>query len=314
MQTSWQAINPTNNLFYWWNGTDDDTYYPIYIPQCSPGTITIFEDALEAALKSVFYPASGTENSTAVVSVDPSTLRVTLSPGNDLKGVNGTLNTDGHFVCFANRSSRDNKPFGVDELGYNSDSHEILGAYPTLDGSDRQNAALNQSGTAPSTGPGAHYFPLRANTHTLEAIYLRTGIESTNMQTENFTLDIPNTDVVTPSQLFARIPVGGNCSNSFGENIHITYLHGDDTFSMYPNTRSFDRLTFAIQDEQGRPIWIYRRDVNKAPMEFTCTLRVDICELEPSVNDETNAVLGAHDKQRVEAMVGKKKLRIEAGF
>lgn len=312
MQTSWQLINPTNNTFFWYNYSSEEgaanEYYKITIPPSSPSNRSTFETILEECVQKVLNDAT--------VSIESSTMQVQINPGDAILGTAGQVSTEGYFVFFANRKNNDNNPdrTTINVLDYNSDSYELMGAYPTQDGANPVSGALAADGT-PAAGQNTHYFPIRCNMHTLESLYLKTGIESTNMQSDDFAFDIPNTDIVTPSQIFARIPVEANAnSEKFGDNIHIQYLHSADTYSMYPNTRAFDRINFTLQDEKGRPMWAYREDVAKHPMEFSVVLRVDVCELEPSASDETTAILGAHDKERCEREVGRKKSRVGSGF
>eukprot|EP00965_Chrysotila_dentata_P058612 1945037-Pleurochrysis_carterae.AAC.1 len=57
-----------------------------------------------------------------------------------------------------------------------------------------------------TTGPGVHVTVLPPLLQTVDALYLRSTMQSESMQTHNFDIGSPDTQEVTHSSIVARIP------------------------------------------------------------------------------------------------------------
>jgi len=93
--------------------------------------------------------------------------------------------------------------------------------------------------------------PFVAQLNTLEAIYIRTNLHSGNYQTYGFEKDLPNEQGLTPTQIFARIPLTSTAQRDI-DYPFITFEDPNGLFSMYLNQTQLSQVYFSITDDKGR--------------------------------------------------------------
>lgn len=245
IRRNWYNINQHNNTIYWYDPTGPGTFLPITI---APGNYDTWGasgsgagtliGAIEIALGAV--PALlGT-----TASYNPVSRKIVL----DLTGAAGPLNAGSRFVAFQVKKSP-NAPTGVSDNGYFNDAHEIWGGYPTRDNWTVPVDLLSGS-TAGGPVATAQQSPFVAQMNTIEAIYIRTNLHSGNYQTYGFEKDLPNQQGLTPTQIFARIPLTQQYSTLFDPFINFEDPNG--LFSMYLNQTQLSQVYFSITDDKGR--------------------------------------------------------------
>ena len=249
---NWYPVNQTNNTFFWFDGATN-TYLPCVI---APGNYETFGltgvpsvppapplDMVSAVLDAILQvPAlAGT---TAFYT--PQTRKYTIT-------LPGGLPAGSKFVSFQVKQLP-GPPAGVSEGAFFNDSAELLGGFPT-----RDNFIANQpidlfSG---SSTPGLavvspQISPFVCALNTLEAIYIRTNLHSGNYQTYSFEKDLPNQSGLTPTQIFARIPLS---RAYFDEQFEfLSFEDPNNLFQMDLNQTQLSQVYFSLTDDKGRPL------------------------------------------------------------
>ncbi len=233
MRRNWYNVNPSNNTFYLYNPAGAGTYSPIVIAQGTYATFASLATAIQTAIVSVIA------GSTVVYDATLRKYTITLGP---------TAPAGSFLVCFQVKLDNAFQPAGVSNNGYFNDSQELLGAIPTRDGWG--GVPVNAFGTA--TGVNPMITPYVAALNTLEAIYIRTNLHSGNYQTFGFEKDLPNQQGLTPTQIFARIPLSRAYFDPEFE--FVSFEDPNSLFSMYLNQTQLSQVYFTITDDKGRLI------------------------------------------------------------
>ena len=233
MRRNWYNINPTNNTFYLYDPAGAGTYTPIVIAQGTYPTFALLTTAIQNAVVAVVAGST--------VVYDPILRKYTITLG-------AGVPAGAYFVCFQVKLNDGFQPATVSNGGFFNDSQEILGAKPTRDGWN--GVPVNAFGTTVGVGP--HISPFVAALNTLEAIYIRTNLHSGNYQTFGFEKDLPNQQGLTPTQIFARIPL----SRAFfdPEFEFVSFEDPNSLFSMYLNQTQLSQVYFTVTDDKGRLI------------------------------------------------------------
>lgn len=224
---NWYSINQTNNTFYLNDGAGNYTEITI-----APGSYRSFPDLATAIQTAVAAVVAG-----STCAWDDITRKFTITLG-------AAAPVGSFFVCFQCKTGV--IPVGVSNSGFFNDIHEILGAQPTRDSS----VPVNAFGS--STGPGAHISPYVGALNTLEAIYIRTGLQTNNYQTFGFERDLPDQNGLTPTQIFARIPL----SRAYYDNQFefVSFEDPNDLFQIDVGQKQLTTVNFRITDDKGRDI------------------------------------------------------------
>lgn len=246
VRRNWYNINQHNNTIYWYDPTGVGTYTPItidpgnYLNWGSSGVANTLINAIEVAINGAGIPALvGT-----TASHNPLKRQITL----DLTGAAGPLVAGSRFVAFQVKKSPP-APTNVSENGYFNDAHEIWGGYPTRDGwTDPVDlfTGLTTGGAVATTQTS----PFIAQLNTIEAIYIRTNLHSGNYQTYGFEKDLPNQQGLTPTQIFARIPIGSQYS--IPPEPFVEFEDPNGLFSMYLQQTQLSQVFLTITDDKGR--------------------------------------------------------------
>ena len=233
MRRNWYNINPSNNTFYLYNPAGVGTYSPIVIAQGTYSTFALLNTAIQTAVVAVVAGSTS--------AYDPILRKYTITLG-------AGAPAGSFLVCFQVKLNDGFQPTGVSNGGFFNDSQELLGAIPTRDGWNGVpvNAFRNTTGVAP------HISPFVAALNTLEAIYIRTNLHSGNYQTFGFEKDLPNQQGLTPTQIFARIPLSRAYFDPEFE--FVSFEDPNSLFSMYLNQTQLSQVYFTITDDKGRLI------------------------------------------------------------
>ena len=280
MRRQWFNVNQTNNEFYF---VSANAYYPITI---APGLYSSFQGGTYAASTAGLDPnprglgqALHVAVEVAVAALNTAlstsiTVTSVLYDGN-ARGFSITLGGTGipadlQTACFQCKTGV--QPTGVSDAGFFADTHEILGAIPTRKASSVQ-SALTKSGSTFSS-----VFP--ASLNSLEALYLRCNVQTSNFQTHGFERSMPDRNGMSESNIFARIPLSAACFEDVFEVV--TFEDSNDLFQVHLTQKTLDSLVLEVTDDKGR--LLSEKDPRQADlglMAFKCTLRWDALEEEP---------------------------------
>jgi hypothetical protein len=252
MRRNFYPINPTNNTFFWYDPTlpVGSRYAPIVVDvgnydsfaPTNPAGATppqSLGDAIIIAIRAV--PALAT--STIAYSQYTRKYTITLPVG---------LPANAGFVSFQVKGDNNLQPAQVSDGAYFNDFHEIIGGYPTRDNWGGVPIDLFTGAPVGGAVPATVSSPFVASLNTLEAIYIRTNLHSGNFQTYGFEKDLPNQQGLTPTQIFARIPL----SRAYFDPVH-EFINFEDTnnlFTMDIDQTQLSQVFFTITDDKGRLI------------------------------------------------------------
>ena len=257
MRRNFYNINQTNNTFYIFSPLNS-TYRECVIAPGNYNDYATLALAIQSALVGVYIGSTCTFNQI--------NRKFTLTLGPAVTAYDPAS----YIVCFQCKGTN-TQATNVSDAGYFSDVHEILGGIPTRDGwlVDRPENAFGPNSTG---GVTPNISPYLGSLSTLEAVYVRTTIHSSNYQTYGFEKQQPNqSGGLTPTQIFARIPV------TSGDLI--VYEDTNDLFSMYLNQTQLSQCEFSITDDKGR----FLPEINTGQAEigmlsFKMSLRWEVLE------------------------------------
>lgn len=246
---NWYNINATNNIFYVFDPAGP-SYTECIIPA---GNYMTFDTPSAVGPPSIGAPLTEGIVSALVnggyggtCTYDANTRKLTITPTGFPAGA--------YIVCFQVKSNAPvGPPIGVSDEGYFNDSCEIFGAKDTRDGFDGitpQNA-FEIAGVGP-VGAGPYITPFVAQLNSLECIYVLSDLHSGNYQTYGFQKGLPNQSGLTPTQIFARIPIDKAFFDPDGE--FVDYQDSNDNFQMFLHQTQLNQVAFTITDDKGRLI------------------------------------------------------------
>jgi hypothetical protein len=247
IRRNWYSLNKYNNTFFLYNFPALGQYTKFTIKPSSYRTFPDLATGIQDAIQAV--PALAA--STCVWEPLVRKFKITLA---------GALATS-YFVCFQVAGNNPPPPTGVSADGdeYFNDSTEILGGKRTSagwDGVTPNNAFVNANTVdAPAqTGNGDHFSKYVGALNSIEAIYLRSGIQNNNFQSLSFeggSGSNPQSALVSTS-IFARIPISRATYDDVFEIIQ--YEDYNDNFSMLLQQQHLSEMTFLLTDHAGRPL------------------------------------------------------------
>jgi hypothetical protein len=280
---NWYNINATNSIFYVYNPAGS-VYTECRIPEgnyesfdtpAAVGPPAVGESLCEGVVAALVN--AGFVGSTCTY--DPRTRKLTITPVGIPAGA--------YIVCFQVKS---NSPFGppagVSEEGYFNDVCEILGALDTRDGWDGanpQNAFENTFTGVGPVGPVAMSSPFVAQLNTLECIYILSDLHSGNYQTFGFQKGLPNRSGLTPTQIFARIPLKKAYFSP--EDEFVDFEDTNNNFTMFLHQTQLSAVKFTLTDDKGRLIpEVAPRQAEEGSLSFKMSFKWEVVvdELPPS--------------------------------
>lgn len=239
MRRNWYSINPTNNTFYLYDPAGP-SYRQITIADGSYrkfGATSADADSLCQAIKDGL--AAAVPAITATVAWSEVTRKFSLT-------VTAGAPANSFFVCFQVKSGA-NKPANVSDGGFFNDVHEILGCKPT-----RNNFVTPVNAFGNTVGIAVHTSPYVGALNSLEAVYIRTNLQTNNYQTFGFERSLPDEQGVTPTEIFARIPL--TLAYYDDQKEFISFEDPNTLFTIILGNKQLDTITFRITDDKGRNI------------------------------------------------------------
>lgn len=248
MRRTWYDINQTNNVIYWYCPglepnplvyTGIGVFYPVVIKPGSYDSFTKLATAIVAGM-------TVTGLTTTCTYLDTSrafTLTVSAAAG--------ALNdANAFFVSFYDDSEA--PPTGVSQLGFLNDSAEIYGGFSTNLLSDLKPLFGSFGGYV--TGLNAYISPFPAQLSSLEAIYIRCSLGSSNFSSSGFEPQVPNVQAgLNATQLWARIELSASVYNVLEP--FVSYVEpSDGNFPLYLQYKQLDQMTIQITDDKGRDL------------------------------------------------------------
>ena len=296
MRRNFYNVNPSNNTFYWYDPSlaPANQYTPLVIaegnysafgptnPAGASPPLTLGDAIINAI--NAHAPLTG-----ATIAYSPITRKWTLN----LTGSAGPLNANSRFVSFQVKKEP-SAPDGVSDNGYFNDCHELLGGYPTR---DKYTSPVDVFTGSSAGGAVAttKISPFVAQLNTLEAIYIRTSLHSGNYQTYGFEKDLPNQQGLTPTQIFARIPL--NRPYYDPNNPYIVFEDTNNLFTMFLHQTQLSQVYFTLTDDKGRLLQqVAPNQAQVGNLSFKMSFRWEVVEDEIKP-DENRLKLGNISKK-----------------
>ena len=280
MRRNWYSINPSNNIMYWYNpGNPPATQYAVitiqegtydsFVPSAPAGAAppVSLGDAIINGINAVAALAGST------IAYSQYTRKYTITTPAGLPAGSG-------FVSFQVKQ-QSQIPAGaitITPAGFFNDSAELLGGFPTRDGFTQPLDLFsgNPLGGAVLPTP-VLTSPFVCALNTLEAIYIRTNLHSGNYQTYGFEKDLPNQQGLTPTQIFARIPLNRAFFDPTFE--FISFEDPNSLFSMYLQQTQLSQVYFTITDDKGRLIQeVADGQADAGNLSFKMSFRWDVLQ------------------------------------
>jgi len=273
IRKNWYQINKYNNSLFLYNFPALGDYTKFTIKPSSYRTFPALAAAIQTAITSVVALAA----TTVVWEDEVRKFKITLA---------GALATS-YFVCFQVSGNNPPPPTGV-EAGdeYFSDVTEIVGGARTAggwDGVTPVNAFVDANTVdAPAqVGNGDHFSKYVGALNSIEAIYLRSGIQNNNFQSLSFeggSTTNPQSALVSTS-IFARIPLSRATYDDVFEIVQ--YEDYNDNFSMLLQQSHLSDMTFLLTDHASRPLAEVAKGQSKdGNLSFKISFRWSIIEQE----------------------------------
>lgn len=220
------------------------TFYPLII---QPGTYNNFSDlsnAFTAAMTTCASLTGGQLVLSGSVSYNAISRDFTFTLGS------GT-NPFGFFVSFYDDSEP--TPPGISQLGFTNDSQEIVGGFQSNLLSALRSVFVTSTSSTPS-GPGTYTSPFPAQLSSLEALYLRCSLGTSNFASSGFEPQVPNSSTgLNVSQLWARIELGESVYDPLTP--FITYVEpSDGNYPLYLQQKQLDQMILILTDDKGRDL------------------------------------------------------------
>lgn len=235
MRLNFYYINAFNNTFYLYNPTGS-VYTPIVIVPGNYSSFTELATAIDNAITAAGQPCNVTYSSITRF------LTITLT---------GTPPVGSYFVSFqVAPSSGYLSPSLVSNQGFYNDSSEILGGIATT----QQNwsgvgAPVNMFGTQLATSAINSIYPAQLNS--MEAVFLRTNLQSTNYSTFAYASE-SKANAITSSNIFARIPLSQGYYTDLNPYLTFEDQNVDGIFALSIGNKQIDQITFWLTDDKGR--------------------------------------------------------------
>ena len=271
VRKNWYSINKYNNTFYLFNFPAPGGYTEFTI---KPGSYRNFVD-LATAIQDAIQAVPALVATVCVWEPITRKFKITLA---------GALATS-YFVCFQVAGDNPPAPVGVTPgHPYFSDVTEILGGARTTagwDGITPVNAFVSTDAVdAPAmAGNGDHFSKYVGALNSIEAIYLRSGVQNNNFQSLSYEAGTAPQSSLVSTSIFARIPITRATYDDVFEIIQ--YEDYNDNFSMLLQQQHLADMTFRLTDHAGRPLAeVAQGQSNDGNLSFKFSFRWSIIEQE----------------------------------
>jgi hypothetical protein len=286
MRTNWYNINQYNNVFFIWAPTAPSTTIGIYYP------VTILAKTYYDFLDTIYNPnvaapvtAEGLENAittalagagigtghTCVYNVNTRLFTITLSYATS----GGLLDALSFPVSFQVPPTQGAPPVGVTFQQFFVDTSEILGGIATKVAPSAILAPVSLM-VLDSSPVGfsvfKSYYPAQLNS--MEALYLRSNLQSANYATYGFAQSIYQ-NMVNQTTTFARIPLVNQAYEILNP-----FIFFEDTFGLFTieiGNKQLDQVTFFLTDDKNRFIPLTAAgQVTNGSMSFKLTIKWEV--------------------------------------
>ena len=270
MRRNWYSINATNNTFYFYDSgaAVGSQYTEIKIipgsyrsfGTASPSPVGSLALAIQAAIV-----AAGLGAATVGWDDVSRKFEIVMPVGTPAAG---------YFVCFQVKQQPDNpEPANISDTGYFNDSAEILGGKPTRDN------WVTPINAMAGVGAGIHLSPYVGALNSIETIFLRSSLQTNNYQSYGFERNLPNQSGLTPTTIFARIPLSRAYYNNELEIIQ--FEDTNDLFSILLQQTQLSDMLFEITDHAGRRLQeVSQGQANDGNLAFKLSFRWEVVEQE----------------------------------
>ena len=292
---NWYNINQYNNVFYIFTpttaGSVTGTYYQVTIPprtyydfvdapyNASPVTATGLATAIQTALNTTattvindggVYPVTIGVGHTCVYDVNTRKFTISL----DTTGSGGTLTALSYIVSFAVPFIDQPLPTNVSGSYIFMDTNEILGGVPCRFIPSIANGPPVECMVGSGTTTRVFVSPFVAQLNSIEALYLRTNLQSSNYSTYGFSQSVFQ-NAVQPSNIFARIPM----KNTFSipADPFIVLEDKNNLFTVEIGNKQLDNITLILTDDKNRPIpAVANGQVTAGMLSFKCSIKWEV--------------------------------------
>lgn len=259
LRRQFYSINQYNSYFTILN-TGAGTYQEF---QIANGSYDNFTD-LAAAIQATLVAAYGAGNT---VAYDDITRKFSIQLG-------GTAPANARFIFF--QAPQGTPPANVNNLF--QDTHEIFGGKRNRLTTGTLTPGLRELGG----NAFESFYP--AALGSIEAIYIRVNLQNNNYQTYGYSANLPyQQGGVTPSQIFARIPLTHNVQTPNANNFIEFSDDGAELFQITLGQKVFDNITIRLTDDKGRPLPLVEPDqATEGNFTFKMVMKYAVVEDVPS--------------------------------
>lgn len=261
MRLNFYYINATNNTFYLYNPVGP-VYTPIVIAPGNYSSFTELATAIDNAITAAGYATTVSYSSITRFL----TITVTGAPANS------------YFCSFqVAPSSGYNLPSLVTNQGFYNDSSEILGGKATTQQNwDGVSAPVNMFGTQLATSAVSSIYPAQLNS--MEAIFIRTNLQSTNYSTFAYASE-SKANAITSSNIFARIPLVQGYYTDLNPFLSFEDQNGVGIFALSIGNKQIDQITFWLTDDKGRYLQqVNAGQVTSGALSWKMTIKWEVFE------------------------------------
>ena len=259
MRLNFYYINAFNNTFYLYDPAGP-TYTPIVIAPGNYSDFTKLATAIDTAITAAGYANTVTYSDITRFL----TITVTGAPANS------------YFCSFqVSPASGYTPPSLVSNQGFYNDSSEILGGTATT----QQNwsgvgAPVNLFRTQLATSAVNSIYPAQLNS--MEAVFLRTNLQSTNYSTFAYASE-SKANAVTSSNIFGRIPLVQGYYTDLNPFLTFEDQNGVGVFALSIGNKQIDQITFWLTDDKGRYLPLVNSgQVSSGNLSWKMTLKWEV--------------------------------------
>ena len=283
MRTNWYNINQYNNIFYLWTPTTPlgsvGTYYPVRIPastyydfvDTTYSTSAITATGLATAIQTALNGAGVGTGHTCVYNVNTRKLTIVLA----IAGSGGLLTANTYLVSFQVPPTTGSPPTGISFQNFFVDTNEIMGGKATKTAPVSGTLApTSMFGTGVLATTLTFVSPYVCQLNSMEALYLRSNLQSANYGTYGFSQSIFQ-NRVTQTTTFARIPLVNQ--NYEVLNPFVFFDDKNDLFTIEIGNKQLDQLTLFLTDDKNRFIpLVSTGQVIDGMMSFKATIKWEV--------------------------------------
>jgi hypothetical protein len=268
MRRSFPAVNNTNNIFYIYDKSTQTNYECVL--DYGDYDFNTMKTELNAAFARVIAHTDNTSLASKLTSIT-----VDFIPGErqytfTLAMIVGNSEEDIEIRCYHVKDGF--IPTGISKQGAFSDSFELLGAEPLMNGNEEMNSLLRDPKDVARL---ISYLP--ASLSTLDSIYLRMNLELGNYESPGLDVYHKNGVQMQNSSVIARIRVEDSESSTKKVHEQISFRDsGGDMYQKMLPLKNLEHLQFFVTDKRNRSLAEYDGSQSRLGlMAFSLTLRWD---------------------------------------